>query len=43
MEELEYDDGVHDFGAISPSGEYLGRRKRSEDSGYEWLDWGEHG
>jgi hypothetical protein len=42
MEELEFDDGNYDFGAISPGGAALGKRRRAEDK-LEWMDWGENG
>ena len=42
MEEMEYDDGAHDFGTISRgAGKALARRR--EENQWEWLDWGDHG
>jgi len=41
MEELEYDDGIHEFGSISRGSGDVSRRK--SEGGIEWLDWGEHG
>ncbi|EIW69941.1 hypothetical protein TREMEDRAFT_61710 [Tremella mesenterica DSM 1558] len=39
MEEMEHDDGEHDFGTISRGM----RPKRGEEVKMEILDWGEHG
>lgn len=41
MEELEYDDGEHDFGAISRGADKATRRRGHD--GWEYLDWGDHG
>lgn len=42
MEEMEYDDGQYDFGAISRGAGSLAARRREENR-WEWLDWGDHG
>ena len=43
MEELEYDDGQHDFGAISRAAGHLHRRQRGNEQAMEYLDWEDHG
>ena len=43
MEEMECDDGQYDFGSISRGASHLQSRKRREDIGIEFLDWGDHG
>ncbi|OCF30746.1 hypothetical protein I316_07632 [Kwoniella heveanensis BCC8398] len=46
MEELEWDDGEYDFGAISRGGSSKKMKKRGaggEESKYNWIDWGDHG
>lgn len=42
MEEMEYDDGEHDFGTASRGGDSLLRRK-GEQPVMEWMDWGSNG
>ena len=39
MEELEYDDGVSDFGSLSRGS----KQRRGDEKHMEVLDWGEHG
>ncbi|WVQ95606.1 hypothetical protein IAU59_002703 [Kwoniella sp. CBS 9459] len=45
MEELEWDDGEYDFGAISRGGATAAgkRKKEGEEKKYDWIDWGDHG
>lgn len=41
MEEMESDDGICDFGALSRGADDQARRRR--DGGWEYLDWDDHG
>ena len=40
MEELEYDDGNYDFGAVSRGSDLAARRRTHE---MEYFDWGDSG
>jgi hypothetical protein len=42
MEEMEYDDGDHDFGTISRGATESVQKRRLENK-LEWLEWGDHG